>query len=219
VPQDPNDTGATIVHGTIVSVDMVGYSSIARVLEENIDSTTVAHLNRQLRQFIDSALDSVSVNWEQAAIAGTGDGAILRFESAVQVHNFACSLHVKTLAYNETRTDKSAQRWFRVGAASGAVNRFRGSSGRYEFAGVTIANAVRLEGAADPGELLVDRLTYDSLPGDLRGFYQPEETVAGKRDEKFKARRYRVLDVAPINAGAIIDHEAPRERRFVAVEK
>jgi hypothetical protein len=32
------------------------------------------------------------------------------------------------------------------------------------------------------------------------------------------ARKKRVLP-KPINGGAIIDHEAPRERRFVAVQK
>jgi len=61
--------------------------------------------------------------------------------------------------------------------------------GGYDIGGVTIANAVRLEAASQPGELLVDLATFDALTPELRLELQPDEKISGKRDEVFRARR------------------------------
>jgi hypothetical protein len=42
------------------------------------------------------------------------------------------------------------------------------------------------------------------------------EAIAGGHTEQ---NLYRPSQIISINGGAIIDHEAPRERRFVAVQK
>jgi hypothetical protein len=58
---------------------------------------------------------------------------------------------------------------------------------------MVIVKAVRLEGAAQPGELVVDAATFNSLPPEYQIAYGSEESVPGKRDEIFAARRYKVI--------------------------
>ena len=55
--------------------------------------------------------------------------------------------------------------------------------------GTTVARAVRLEGAAENGQIVVDVDTYDLFPASLKKLYGAQETIAGKRDELFQARR------------------------------
>ena len=58
---------------------------------------------------------------------------------------------------------------------------------------MVIANAVRLEAAARPGQIVADRATFQLLPAGLQEFYGPEEIVRGKRQEAFAAHRATVL--------------------------
>src|SRR5207302_2037331 len=51
--------------------------------------------------------------------------------------------------------------------------------------------------------LLVDSTTFDALPTALRKCYGPEEVIAGKRDERFTARRCVFL----MEAGAPDEHD------------
>jgi hypothetical protein len=53
---------------------------------------------------------------------------------------------------------------------------------------------VRLEAAARPGQIVADALTFSSLPPGLQTGYGPEETVHGKRAERFPAHRCTVLE-------------------------
>ena len=71
--------------------------------------------------------------------------------------------------------------------------------------GTTVARAVRLEAAAEKGELIVDAETYDALPDDLKQGYGPEEIVAGKRAERFTVRRCALVSLKPkVDEPAII---------------
>ena len=94
------------------------------------------------------------------------------------------------------------------------------SNGGVEYAGTTIADAVRLEAVGGPGEMLVDVPTWSALPKSLQAFYGPKETVAGKRDERFGAHRYRVLPDAPRierHAPARAKPELNRQREAVVL--
>jgi len=90
----------------------------------------------------------------------------------------------------------SARRWFRIGAATGEIS-VRNKRSKPTVAGITIANAVRLEAAAKPGEFLVDTATFQALPPSLQRKYGREETVQGKRKEQFQAHRCVMLKGAP----------------------
>jgi len=187
---------AETIQKTVVSVDLVGYTRIAGLLQDNIDPSAVAELNSQIQEFIDEALKAAGTSRDQAVMTTTGDGAILLFDSAVAADVFSEALHRASEDWNRKRIE-GAKRWFRAGAATGQVTRRSGEDGRYDYAGMTIVIAVRLEAASRPGEFLMDVPTYDSLPGKMRTRYDPEETVAGKRDERFLARRRKIVGAAP----------------------
>lgn len=205
-----------IARKVVVELDLVGYSSIARSLEENLNVQVAAVFNEQIQAFIDEGLRAAGAEREQVVLAGTGDGAIVGFDTAVQADKFAAAVHRATQAHNTTRTEASAERWFRIGAATGDLH-IREEGGNRSVAGIVITNAVRLESNAKAGELLIDAETYAALPDDVQRHYGPAETVVGKREERFEARRRtfvaRTEPTAPATVRSVLelfDHLQPR---------
>ncbi len=182
------------VSQTVVVVDMVGYSTLARLLEENTGAPAVAQLNRQIQSMIQHALGLLSAPGKHSTMSHTGDGAILLFDRAQDAHCFARLLHEIAQRHNQSRSEHSATRWFRIGIATGEITRLNLEAEDCGYAGITIANAVRLEGAARPGEIIVDRTTFASLSPAMRALYAAESVVRGKRAEVFRVRRYRVVE-------------------------
>jgi hypothetical protein len=195
------EEGPTMIK-TVLDLDLMGYSSVARIYEQGSSAESVAGLNAQIQGFVDQGLAAVGLAREQTVMATTGDGAILVFDRAADAHRFAEALYRAARQHNAPLTEPTAKRWFRVGAATGDITMKPRPGGGYDIAGVTIANAVRLEAAAHPGELLIDAATYDALPAELRLKYQAEEQVPGKRDETFQARRYMIVPQAASEAPA-----------------
>jgi tetratricopeptide (TPR) repeat protein/class 3 adenylate cyclase len=194
-------TEATVSDGqtmyrTVVVVDMVGYSTLARLLEENTGASAVAHLNRQIQVLIQGALATLPTETFHGKIAETGDGAILYFDFPHYAHLFSTQLHTLAREYNQSRTERSARRWFRIGIASGELSR-TDLEQRSSFAGIVIANAVRLECAAHPGEIVMDAATFRVLPDPYCPVYSAESTIRGKRQEVFRVRRYQVIERPP----------------------
>lgn len=190
--QDAADT-VQVLSGTVVVVDMVAYSSIARLLEENTSASVVSELNRQIQSFIQAGLSELPEGSAHTLIMTTGDGAIVLFDSAECAHQFANAVHQKSHQHNKDLTEHSAKRWFRAGIATGEITRRRDQNNQREYAGLTISNAVRLEEAARPGQIVIDLATYKLLPAHLCELYSTEHIVAGKRGEQFKARRYQAV--------------------------
>ena len=192
---------------TVAVVDMVGYSSIARLLEQNISAASVSELNKQIQTFMTRALEQLPPALLPPAqactvVARTGDGIILLFDSVDAAHSFAVSVHRFAKEHNDQRTESTAQRWFRVGIATGEVSATLRTGASDEYAGTTIANAVRLEAAAEAGEVMMDDVSFAELSPELRPLYGPEEIVQGKRDESFRVRRYVATPrVVPIGGG------------------
>jgi len=174
---------------TVLELDLAGYSTIARTLEENLHAPIVLQFNQQIQSFVDAGLAAIDALRQKTVMATPGDGALLVFDSAEDAHRFAEAVHQATQSHNAEKTLSSARRWFRMGAATGDIAMESRNGGGHEIAGVTIANAVRLEAAARIGELVIDVATYCDLPSELKAIYGPEEDVIGKREEKFRARR------------------------------
>jgi len=61
--------------------------------------------------------------------------------------------------------------------------------------GSTIARAVRLEAAAEIGQLVVDTATFDTLPDSSKELYGSVDIIKGKRAERFEGRRCTLIDV------------------------
>jgi len=90
------------------------------------------------------------------------------FDDAEVMHKFAQAVQSQTLAHNAVRSIESAKRWFRMGAATGVV---LVTPGERRIVGSTIVRAVRLEAAAEIGQLVVDLTTFDALPDNLKRLY------------------------------------------------
>lgn len=177
----------------VVVVDMVGYTRMAQLLEENAGAGAVAELNRQIQTLVQSGVAALPAGAACLTLAETGDGAILLFDLAHDAHLFAEQVLTNANTHNQSRTNKSAMRWFRIGIASGELTRMHGEEAEGGYAGMTIANATRLETAAAPGEIVIDLATYEALPAEARKCYGSEGTVRGKRSEVFRVRKYKVV--------------------------
>ena len=187
-------TSATL-NGTVAVVDMVGYNGVARVIEQNTGPAGVAELNRQIQAFIGDALAQLPDPEAFRLIARTGDGGIYLFNHAADAHAYACNVHRLAQQHNERRSEATAKRCFRIGLATGEVRVTHTSGAHPEYAGTTIATAVRLENAAHDGGIVCEAMTFAALPSELKLLYGPEKIVHGKRDETFPARRYQVIHV------------------------
>jgi class 3 adenylate cyclase len=191
---------------TILELDLVGYSDRARMLEQNDGAAAVAALNAQIQTFVDEGLLAIKAD-RRAVVANTGDGAIVLLDNASHAHDFARAVHESTRKHNLARSEPSAKRWFRIGAATGDVQIAPQPDGSPRVAGTVIANAVRLEAAARPGELLIDTATHVAFPDMLKLEYGTEERVKGKREEEFSAHRRTFVADAPADAAP-----KPREK-------
>jgi class 3 adenylate cyclase len=180
---------------TVLEVDLVSYSDIARALEESLDVEAVRLFEDQIQKFVDSGLAAVGVRRKDVVLGTAGDNAILIFDNAATMHRFADSVQRETVVHNSRKSFDLARRWFRMGAATGVV-RFLPER---RIVGTTIARAVRLEAAASKGQLVVDVETFEALPDQLKNFYGAEETISGKRDERFRGRRCTFVAVPPEN--------------------
>ncbi len=178
---------------TVVELDLVGYGDLARNIEENVGVKVVAEVNAQIQGFIDAALKKIGAERYQAVLATTGDGAILAFQNPDNAHNFAVAVHQATEEHNSRKIVVSAQRWFRIGIATGDLHQGMGTAGKQELAGTVIITAVRLEAAAGPGEIVADATTFGGLSPFLQRLYGPEEKVKGKRNEEYAVNRYSVI--------------------------
>jgi Tfp pilus assembly protein PilF/class 3 adenylate cyclase len=185
---------------TVAVVDMVAYSRIASILEENISASTVADLNRQIQGIMSRALDAFEASGTHTVVSKPGDGIILLFEQPDDAHWFAWNVHLLAKEHNDQRNESTAERWFRAGIATGDVIATPSGSGLNEYAGMTIAKAVRLEAAADQGGILIDKSSFEGLSDRSKCLYAQEETVKGKRDEQFRARRCQVTTVVKLQA-------------------
>ncbi len=184
---------STPLRRTVAVVDMVGYSTIARLLEENISVNSVTELNQQIQTFITRSLDHLPRDQTFFIVSRTGDGIIILFNQAEDAHHFAQHVHLFAREHNHLRSEATAQRWFRIGIATGDVSETASSDLPSEYAGTAIANAVRLECSARPGEIVIDAPSFALLSPESKLLYPLEETIRGKRNERFRARRLRVV--------------------------
>ena len=179
---------------TVLELDLAAYSDIASALEENLDVQAVKTFQDQIQSFVDVGLSELGLLREQLVFATAGDNALLIFDDPAVMHRFAKIVQEATVKHNRKKSVESAKRWFRMGAATGAVLVI---AEERRIVGTTVARAVRLEAAAEKGELIIDAETYDALPDDLKQAYGPEEIVPGKRAERFTVRRCPMVSLKP----------------------
>lgn len=186
-------------------MDLVAYSDVANMLEENLDVIAVKTFEDQVQSFVDSGLREVGLSRNETVLGTAGDNAILLFDDAATMHRFAQAVQTNTVSYNRTKTTPLAKRWFRMGAATGIVMMVPAER---RIIGSTIARAVRLEASANKGQLIIDVPTFEALPDDIKKAYGGEEIVKGKREEQFHVHRCTLVEVPEGDGGpAFVRHD------------
>ena len=134
----------------ILAADVVGYSALMECAEE----ATYAEFERLKRDLIEPALS----RHEGRLIRTTGDGALAEFASALAATRCAVEIQDRIAS-----GDSSLK--LRVGLNLGDV--IVGQDGQLYGDGINIA--VRLEGIADPGGIMISEKVYSEVEGKLDG--------------------------------------------------
>jgi adenylate cyclase len=132
----------------ILAADVVGYSAFMQRAEE----ATYAEFERLKRELIEPSLS----HHKGRLIKTTGDGALVEFASPLAA--VRCAVEMQ----NHLASGGSLLR-FRIGLNLGDV--IVGQDGELYGDGINIA--VRLEGVADPGGILISEKVYSEVEGKL----------------------------------------------------
>ena len=171
----------------ILAADVVGYSG----LMERAEEATYAEFERLMRELIEPSLS----RHEGRLIKTTGDGALAEFASPLAA--VRCAVEIQ----NHLASGSSPLR-LRVGLNLGDV--IIGQDGDLYGDGINIA--VRLEGIADPGGILISEKVYSEVEGKLDVGFEDR----GEQQLKNISRPVRVYAV---RAGA---HSALSDRLSAA---
>ena len=134
----------------ILATDVVGYSA----LMERAEEATYAEFERLKRELIEPSLS----RHEGRLIRTTGDGALAEFASPLAATK--CALEIQ-----DHLASSGSSLMLRVGLNLGDV--IVGQNGELYGDGINIA--VRLEGIADPGGILMSEKVYSEVDGKLDG--------------------------------------------------
>jgi class 3 adenylate cyclase len=188
-----------IVRRTIVELDLVGYSDIARHLDEHLGANAVMQFNKQIQGFVHEALQSVATSHSGAVNSRAGDNAIVVFEGVSEAHRFAEAFLRITEQYNTGKTETAAKRHFRLGISTGDI-----AIDGDEIAGTTVIDSCRLEAGGDKGHILISADTYKELPAEYQSSYVGPEILKDKRGRQHQVYRY-----------AVVEEKAGPQARFV----
>jgi adenylate cyclase len=137
----------------ILAADVVGYSA----LMERAEEATYAEFERLKRELIEPSLS----RHDGRLIRTTGDGALAEFASPLAATRCAVEMQ------DQLASDGGSLR-MRVGLNLGDV--IVGQDGQLYGDGINIA--VRLEGIADPGGILMSEKVYSEVEGKLEGGFE-----------------------------------------------
>jgi TolB-like protein/class 3 adenylate cyclase/Tfp pilus assembly protein PilF len=161
----------------ILAADVVGYSALLQRAEE----ATYAEFERLKRELIAPSLS----RHEGRLIKTTGDGALAEFASPLAA--MRCAVEIQ-----EHLTSGGSPLRLRVGINLGDV--IVGHDGDLYGDGITIA--VRLEGIADPGGILISEKVYSEVEGKLDVGFEDRGEQQLKNISK-PVRAYAVCAGAP----------------------
>jgi adenylate cyclase len=171
----------------ILAADVVGYSALMQRAEE----ATYAEFERLKREVIEPTLS----HYEGRLIKTTGDGALIEFASPLAA--VRCALEIQ----NSLASGGSSLK-FRVGINLGDV--IVGQDGELYGDGINIA--VRLEGIADPGGILISEKVYSEVEGKL-------DVGLNDRGEQQLKNISKPVRAYAVRAGV---HSAPTDRLSAA---
>ncbi|WP_426530440.1 adenylate/guanylate cyclase domain-containing protein [Bradyrhizobium sp. McL0615] len=158
----------------ILAADVVGYSALMQRAEE----ATYVEFERVKRELIEPSLS----RHEGRLIKTTGDGALIEFASPLA--GIRCAIEIQ-----EYLASSSSPLRLRIGLNLGDV--IVGKDGELYGDGINIA--VRLEGLADPGGVLISEKVYGEVEGKLDVRFEDRGEQSLKNISK-PIRTYAVLN-------------------------
>ena len=160
----------------ILATDVVGYSA----LMERAEEATYAEFERLKQELIEPSLS----RHEGRLIKTTGDGALAEFASPLAATRCAVEMQDRLASIGSSLQ-------LRVGLNLGDV--IVGPDGELYGEGINIA--VRLEGVADPGGILVSEKVYSEVEGKLDGGFED-------RGEQYLKNIAKPVRAYAVNTGA-----------------
>jgi hypothetical protein len=100
----------------IVEIDRAEYSRAAKVTKDLLGPEGLDILNKKTQSYIDFGLNAVGRSRDEFVLPSRGDDAIIFFDAAVLVHNFAKAVHEHTQNVNDT-VEPEYRCWFRIGCS------------------------------------------------------------------------------------------------------
>ncbi|MBI1785763.1 tetratricopeptide repeat protein [Candidatus Sumerlaeota bacterium] len=184
------------VRRAIVVVDLSRYTEIVHSIEvgQKMGPQATRFLQGQIQELIRRAVEIIGIDFRRCFIKGTGDGAILQFDSAIAAERFAVVLHEISHAEHCKKAARDVERRsFRVGICTGDVILVP-----HDICGLAVSYATRMEQAARTGQIVIDIDSWARLPAERQTSYGPIEVLQIKsHDQAFEARRCAVVERAP----------------------
>jgi class 3 adenylate cyclase len=193
----------------VVSLDLAQYGRHSRLINNYSDAEGVFAFNRRIRQELDKALQSVNVEEGRVIVINTGDGALLLFLSgredrpqsdmASSAYGFSTSFLKAFEEANFNVVPAENQLHFRVGISTGRValenTCVRASPiNQCHVGGLPIGTAVRLQSAAQMGEIVACSRTHSLFPDEVQKKFGEQVKVPGKaHEEEIPAHRCQVV--------------------------
>jgi class 3 adenylate cyclase len=171
---------------TVLEVDVVEYTRGAINMQENIGLPGLKMYEDQNREFINYGLKRLGLDRDEVVLGEAGDNAIIVLDDVEVAHTLAQLIHQATNEYNQSRSIESAKRYFRMGAATGDLLIEKSER---RIIGTVITRAVRLETAAEKGQLVIDVRTFQKLSPELQRSYSGEQVIKSKNGEYYRAHR------------------------------
>jgi class 3 adenylate cyclase len=171
---------------TVLEVDLVRYTQTAVNVQENIGLPGLKMFEDQVRGIINSGLNRVGLNRDEVVLGEAGDNAIMILDNVEVAHLLAQTIYQATVEYNQAKSIESAKRYFRMGAATGELLIDKAER---RIIGTVIARAVRLEAAAERGQLVIDSQTFQQLSPETQKQYSGAQIIKSKNGERYKAHR------------------------------
>jgi class 3 adenylate cyclase len=202
----PSAKKTALVRRSVVELDLVGYSAVARALEQQTDARVLLHLNDQVQSFVDDGLREAGCARKDVVNGTAGDNALLVFERASEAHRFSEAVHRATAKHNALKTDRAAHRHFRIGISTGEIA-VRGK----DISGTRIIDSVRLEAAGKKGHILIDEATYEELPAKFQGCYRGPELVVDKQNNSYRVYRFEAVEAGDVGSFVLGTAAAKRD--------
>src|ERR1700756_5372492 len=174
----------------ILAADVVGYAALMQRAEE----ATYAEFERLMRDLIEPCL----CRHEGRLIETTGDGALAEFASPSA--SVRCAVEIQ-----ESIASGRSSLKLRIGVNLGEV--IVGADGDLFGDGINIA--VRLEGVADPGGILISEKVYSEVEGKLDDHFEDR----GEQQLKNISKPVRAYAVRAREQATVTNSDVPEKAR------